>query len=257
MPNKCAVFGCDTGYDGRETDHSVTLHSFPLKDAELCKSWVIALARVNFVPTKNSRVCSKHFKQSDFVEYSEDSNVTRHKEAVLADTDGKKKLKLRRLRADAVPSVFENMPSYYQTSSKPRTTTKATAATRRKQDQHDTELLYKSFQAADDISSLSLEDLKQRLYAEPTLPTGFHVAITEQSMFIFLLEPNDAMPTIAANVTVHRDLTVIVSTKQQMVPKSQFADIVNGSLKTMSQLINLMARVKSWTDESIPKTTEF
>ena len=150
---------------------------------------------------------------------------------MLTDAYGEKKLKLRRLRAYAVPSVFENMPSYYQTSSKPRSTTKATAATRRKQDQHDLDILYESFQAADDISSLSLEDLKQRLCAETALQAGFHVAITEQLMFIYLLEPSDGMHVIAANVTVHCDLTVIVSAKQQLVPKSQFADIVNGSLK--------------------------
>ena len=57
------------------------------------------------------------------------------------------------------------------------------------------------------------------------------------------------MPRISASVTVNEDLTVCVSVDGQRTPSSQFADIVNNSLKTMSQLINLMARVKSWAEE--------
>ncbi|XP_062902790.1 THAP domain-containing protein 1-like isoform X3 [Mobula hypostoma] len=34
---------------------------FPLKRPELCKKWLDAVRRRNFIPTKNSNLCSEHF----------------------------------------------------------------------------------------------------------------------------------------------------------------------------------------------------
>ena len=45
------------------------------------------------------------------------------------------------------------------------------------------------------------------------------------------------------------DHTVVLTIDESKVPVSEFRDIVNGKLKTMSQLINLMAHLKNLTEE--------
>jgi len=145
MPNKCVAFGCKTGYDRQDSGSDEipgdkpTLHSFP-KDKTLFDKWVKAISRNDFVPSQYSRVCSKHFLPSDFVEVREDSNVTRKK------PKGDKKLINRCLKKDAVPCIFENVPSYLTGNrTTPRTTTKATASNRRQQQADEMDLLNASF----------------------------------------------------------------------------------------------------------------
>lgn len=79
MPNKCAVFGCRTGYRG-ELNNNISLHSFPHKNVDLMNSWLNRISRdANFIPSKNSRVCSLHFTDDDFVTERHDSNKSRSK----------------------------------------------------------------------------------------------------------------------------------------------------------------------------------
>ena len=72
--------------------------SFPQKrDRELCERWLNRVARNNidgtpWRPTEFSKVCSDHFKEDDFVEGT----------------------KIRRLKPDAVPSVFPGYPRSMQ-----------------------------------------------------------------------------------------------------------------------------------------------
>lgn len=65
-------------------------YSFP-KDENLRQQWVIATKRKNFMPTTASRLCSKHFQESDF------------------EVGGIR----RRLKKDVVPSIFE-FPQHLQ-----------------------------------------------------------------------------------------------------------------------------------------------
>lgn len=62
----------------------VSFHSFPL-DASVREQWKAKVRRQDFTPSRNSRVCSRHFKKDDFIS---------------------KPGKLRRLKKGAVPSLF-------------------------------------------------------------------------------------------------------------------------------------------------------
>ena len=105
---KCCVPGCLSGYVSKtlniDSDRSsqLSFHSFP-KDDCLRSKWLTAIHRKDCIVTANSRVCSKHFYESDFKEKCEDSNVSRAKNKTLI---------LRRLKSDSFPKVFENQPSY-------------------------------------------------------------------------------------------------------------------------------------------------
>lgn len=246
MPNKCVAFGCTTGYDSSNNvglDTKTTLHSFP-KDQALFDKWVKAISREDFKPSKHSRVCSLHFLPSDFVEKRQDSNVTRKKHQRKAE------LHKRYLKEDAIPSIFHNVPSYLSENSvKRRTTTKATASSRREHEEIELGLLNASFKVADDISALTLAEIEQRLSSETTRPTGFRTAILDERLIIYLLAMQNSVPVVLAAVTVDSNLTLSLSNNGQLVAASQCKDIVSGKLKTMSQLINVMARVKSWVEE--------
>lgn len=75
----------------------VTFHRFP-SNIEMRSKWVAAIKRQNFVPCSSSRICSDHFKKTDFT-----ASKTR-----------------RRLKEKAVPSVFEFPPHLQPKTVTPR-----------------------------------------------------------------------------------------------------------------------------------------
>ena len=88
-----------------------------------------------------------------------------------------------------------------------------------------------------------------RLEAETTSHKGFTLTIVKDSLLVYLLDIVDDMARIKGSVCVKDDHTVVLIIDESKVPVSEFRDIVNGKLKTMSQLINLMARLKNLTEE--------
>jgi len=248
MVNKCAAFGCKSGYKSHETDSSVTFHRFP-NDPELREKWRRANPRKDFVPTEHSRLCSLHFHPSDFVDVRTDKNVARLKK--------KPEKPLRRqLKEGAVPSVFPNAPSYLSKSpAAGRTTTKAASSSRRADEVRKLAELETSFSSSDDISILSLADVQAKLQAETAVPTGFTYTLVDDSLFVYLLEINTDIPKLAACIAVKSDKTVACSMQDKVIPASQYSDLVDGRMQQLSQLVNLMARLKSWATDSSSSTS--
>lgn len=86
----CVAFNCSNrqrkrsiaGSSNDTTD--VTFHRFP-SNIEIKSEWLTAMKRLDFVPSPNSRICSEHFKMTDFT-----VSKTR-----------------RRLKENAIPSIFK------------------------------------------------------------------------------------------------------------------------------------------------------
>jgi len=113
------------------------------------------------------------------------------------------------------------------------------------------EELEKSFRENDDLSSLSLADISAKLSDETSVPPGFNVTIIDDSLLVYLLYVNDGIPTVSACITLKSNFTIVCSLQGKVVPPSQYSDLVKNRLTQMSQLVNLMARLKSWhTDPS-------
>jgi len=244
MVFKCSAYGCRSGYDSQVTDKTVTFHAFP-SDPEIRRRWITANPRKDFVPTQHSRICSLHFQPSDFSEIRTDTNKRRLKTVSV-------KRQRRHLNEDAVPSIFSNAPDYYTKPARtPRQTTKATSSSRRQDEVNKMEELERSFRENDDVSSLSLADISAKLSDETSLPPGFNITIMDDSLLVYLLHLNDGVPTVSACITLKSDLTVVCSLRGKVVPASQYGDLVKDRLTQISQLVNLMARLKSWyTDPS-------
>jgi len=122
--------------------------------------WLTANPRKESVPSKHSKLCSLHFQSSsDFQTERTDSNVSRRLAAV-----SEQRIR-RRLKPDAVPSIFANALDYLPTpKAPPRTTRKVTSESHREQD-----ALEQLFSASDDISGLTLADIQSKLLAETTI----------------------------------------------------------------------------------------
>ncbi|CAL1272052.1 unnamed protein product [Larinioides sclopetarius] len=86
----CAAYGCKNRPHNKIP--GITFHKFP-KDIALRNEWLLALRRVNFRPTKYSRLCSEHFSENQIDRTS---------------------LACVRLKANAVPNIFKGYPKHLQ-----------------------------------------------------------------------------------------------------------------------------------------------
>ena len=237
MVYKCAAFGCTSGYKGYAKDNHITFHSFPLANQELCDRWIRANPRKNYAPTPNSRICSLHFRSSDFVEQRTDTNTARRRRK---EKQHGNKLVKRYLKDGAVPSIFPNAPDHLSTKgSGPRETVSATASSRLEQDARRLNILEESFYDTDNISSLSLDDVAEKLRIETARPEGFTVTKLDSELLIYLLQVSDSIPSIRACITVKENLSTVVSLDGKSVTASQFEDLFTDRLQCMSQLVNL------------------
>ncbi|XP_012945152.1 zinc finger protein 271-like [Aplysia californica] len=92
MVTSCAALGCTNRQTTTRSqvlsEHRVrdlTFHRFPMKNDGLLAKWVEAVRRDKFTPTSAHRLCSRHFRESDFIEGD----------------------RRRVLKRDAVPSIFD------------------------------------------------------------------------------------------------------------------------------------------------------
>ena len=102
MPRRCIAAGCDT-ISGK----GYSFHKFP-KDNALQRRWISALKRQQSNwdgPSKDSQLCSKHFEEDCFI-----TDGVCFREEMGMPT-------VKRLKADAVPTIFARSVDYIQTSS--------------------------------------------------------------------------------------------------------------------------------------------
>ena len=111
----CAAYGCDTD----SKTHKISMYSFPKKETDNSRRqvWINRLNRgqsatKKFAPNKYSKLCAKHFEESQF-------KISR----VFAEQIGFSEDFRLYLKPDAVPTIFEN-PNQ-KTTSKERTSAAA------------------------------------------------------------------------------------------------------------------------------------
>jgi len=80
---------------------------------------------------------------------------------------------------------------------------------------------------------------------------GSTCTLTDEALLIYLLDVNEGgIPTITSSITVKPDLAVVCGVDNKTVPAGEHSDLVKGSMRQLSQLVNLMARIKSWHRDS-------
>ena len=61
MVNKCAAYGCKTGYISSLEDKKSCFFSFSFKKSTVLNYWVHFLNHSDWMPSPNSVLCEKHF----------------------------------------------------------------------------------------------------------------------------------------------------------------------------------------------------
>ena len=107
-----------------------------------------------------------------------------------------------------------------------------------------------SFTANDRLSALSHAEIADKVKAESTVPQGFIVTAADESVLMYLFRMANDIPQVVTSVTLKSDMTVVCSLHDKVVPVSEYSDLVKGPVKYVSQLINLMAWLKSWLTDS-------
>ncbi|CAH1977946.1 unnamed protein product [Acanthoscelides obtectus] len=87
----CSAFGCKNRSENKVP--GITFHRFPLKDPTKNGIWLKNMHLADWFPTKNSRICSKHFETHAFYKVGNRTS----------------------LLDDAVPTIFEELPKHLQT----------------------------------------------------------------------------------------------------------------------------------------------
>ncbi|GFY52793.1 protein kinase C-binding protein 1 [Trichonephila inaurata madagascariensis] len=100
MPSKCFVLGCRSNYC---SEPKVRVFSFP-RDEILKNQWLRAIQREDKrQPSKASKICALHFKAEDIITEASGFN-SKTQEFITVP------LQKHRLKPNAVPSVFNNLP---------------------------------------------------------------------------------------------------------------------------------------------------
>ena len=119
MPNACAAPNCRVGYE-KNSDETIKVSRFHFPiDPDLRTKWINAVPRKDWVPSKNSVLCEKHFLDSDFKTEREDKNKARKKSKGT-------NLFRKSLKSGAIPSQWPDCPillSKKQPSSRPTSRT--------------------------------------------------------------------------------------------------------------------------------------
>ena len=238
MPFKCSVFGCNSNYDFEKSkgNKGVSCYEFPdeLTDNARYKVWKKKLWRKNCVVTGCSRVCLKHF---------EERFIIRTFEFVDRDRIHRSEPRERpKLTDDAIPTLFDNLPSYLSTPLPPVRT--QPDARRAAIDQRDDAQL-QEFLDGDVIGGYNefLTDMKARCEAF----TSWTIHEKTDCTYIFLTDDSSGQLSIAVSIKVCADMCVRVHVGTVELHAGDLSWILNDSctLLRWSQLYNILSHYGS------------
>lgn len=176
MVYKCSAFGCKSGSTNNE-DSGISFHRYPLEDKALLAKWIQNNPRKNFAPTNQSKLCSIHFNESDFINDSRDSNNRRKRSRTISS------LQRRYLKQSAIPTIFPNAPKYLSSVKTERPTSTSTSAARLKSVNDRLENLETSFLQSDQIAGFSLFEINEKLRNE-SIPSDFITFVRDDNLYI-------------------------------------------------------------------------
>ena len=242
MGRTCAVVGCRTGYKKEEKDDHVTLHVFP-QDRDLLKEWLRRIARKD-KPSKYSGVCSKHFKDDDFITTSKDTNKRRKRASCV--------LQKRYLKSHAIPSIFPHSTGHFPPPPPTPRSENATSASRLQSDVLAVEAQYTNFVNQDQLQSF--EDLRSRAKSDAwTINyTNEWAKVDSENHIQFIcldFDPN-GICRIASSLFIDSNLVITVVSREKVIPSHHYRHLAdrNNKISLFTQFTNLLAFVKSLSE---------
>ena len=192
-------------------------------------------------------VCSKHFRDDDFIACSKDTNTHRKRSSPS--------LKKRYFKADAIPSIFPEVSGHFPTPVPARRSGKATSESRLNADIIAMENLNEHFFDNDKIINFS--DLQSRSkidqWVSEFTSDWAKIYNDEQIQFMVLKKNTNGLDYIASSLLVSKDLSITISSQSQIIPSSDYQHLSDGSkhLTLFSQFVNLLAFIKSLSAKEV------
>lgn len=171
MPRNCCVPECKSNYNStlKCNGSYVSVFLFP-KDDILRQKWIAAIPRKNWTPSKNSVVCSKHFRTSEIVRYENGISPDGTQCSIVK--------RCPKLVENAVPTVFPNLPAYL---SKPEVVQRKHPEERRQKAIENHARLVLTFEQSDLIPNFS--NLKSHYSEKLQLADCWNVTFKDSKMF--------------------------------------------------------------------------
>lgn len=207
MPRCCSIAGCKSNY--RSEGKAVSTFSLP-KDEKLKKKWLRKIP-TDFSKVSKPVICIKHFREECII---------RTEQFIV---DGEIKTFTRsypKLKPDAVPSIFPNLPAYLTT---------AGPSCRRLCDVESDNLKKAVAESLEDYRQYEEQNALNNLRdAFNYFTSSSHInkqqwscIECEQKMVLCFIDVSGEIPNILASVTIKADLTVLFSVKSFKIPQDK------------------------------------
>lgn len=198
MPDRCSVTGCKSNYSSTSENY-VSVFQFP-KDESERKLWIRKIPRKNWSPGPSARVCELHFapqyvsKVMEYVDGGGNKKTFPRKRAVLLP--------------GAVPTIFQNLPSYLSTAPAPERSDPAKR--RRIIAEREEEVLKKHAQDTQlKQMILNYNDLIRSYREHVPEGTSWKFEITNEFLIVYKTDFVDS-PRITVSAKINCALSVIV-----------------------------------------------
>lgn len=239
MVNKCCVPGCSANYkkkDGTEPKNYVRSFQFP-NDPQQMEKWIRKIPRENLTVTKNTVVCENHFQETDIIKFD-----------VLPGKGDQPDIKIPRqrykLKSDAVPSIFANLPHYLST---PPVQYRESPRSKRRKLQEKCDDRLEEFLDKDNIGSYDIfkSEFKTFISNLKPLNTNMECTILDDCAFCCRVHYDNLVqgPLIDFSVKVKRNLMIDVWQNGVKLGQKQLDWILPlKKLERWSQLENIISR---------------
>ena len=241
MVNKCCVPKCTANYDSKKDSGFVTCFGFPAK-SDLKEKWIRKIPRENLLVTKHTVVCIKHFKESDIIR----NDILPGKNGGPDVVIPRKRLKLK---SDAVPSIFPNLPSYL--SDNKVSTVRASPSTRKRRYEDYENSRQEAWINRDTISSYKDFEKKAGNWTKQYEGIGLIMQLQEKCTLFYTLSKfdstngDDLCPSLRYCIKVASNLKISVWKNGFKMISSDLSwlNLQLGVLSYWSQLENLLSHL--------------
>ena len=267
MTNTCAAPGCRTGYKPKkkkkkenintensnenksdesasesETSGKICLFGFPSheKDPERRKTWITRVPRKDWHPKEHAKIylCEKHFAESDFILERTDTN-DRRKRKKGQDLSNK------RLKDDAVPCIWPDIPAHLSKPPPVRTTTSASSDVRRENVTRREEEAENERIAQDTYHSL--EELVSK-FSQLQLPSNVLSVTRDNYVLLYkMVFRRDGVPELLYSVQIHADLKLTICHNHEKLKTTLIERIISLDAKpnTCSKLNDILKHLEN------------
>ncbi|KAG1648620.1 hypothetical protein GQR58_029695 [Nymphon striatum] len=153
----------------------------------------------------------------------------------------------KRLKPDAVPSIFQNVPGYLSTAGTAYRSTSATAEKRIEKENDTLEAAIKNMWNGDGVTTLSA--LIDKLKTDETVPSGhtLHLESNGETLAILFIKILNGIPVIIASITLDTQFQVCVRSQDKVVNVKKYIHLLTVESRVLqySEILNLMAFCKS------------